>query len=242
MRALLEAMALCGLVAAVSSVAMGQTQAPACGPADRSSGFVQVSARTGCPFSAVIEIEHTQTLADGTHVQMKSKEVVYRDSSGRIRHEIFSNPGPDQNTSEQPSLIQIYDPVTGYRYELLPQMGTARRITLKPPAAKFREGAQMQRTLPKGMTRDNLGTQEMEGIQASGMRTTTTIPAGEAGNDQDLTVISEIWRSSEMGIMPLEKTSDPRTGDTTRQMTNLERSEPDAALFEVPADYTIKDQ
>jgi hypothetical protein len=74
----------------------------------------------------------------------------------------------------------------------------------------------------------------------TGRRTTRTIPAGAEGNDQALTIVSESWISSDMGITLLEKTSDPRSGDSERRMTNLEQSEPDAALFQVPAEYTIK--
>ena len=57
-----------------------------------------------------------------------------------------------------------------------------------------------------------------------------------------LTIVSEIWISSDMGITLLEKHSDPRSGDVEQRMTNLERAEPDVALFHVPADYAIKDQ
>jgi hypothetical protein len=45
-----------------------------------------------------------------------------------------------------------------------------------------------------------------------------------------------------MGVTLLEKRSDPRAGDRETRLTNLERSEPDATLFQVPAEYTIKDQ
>lgn len=45
-----------------------------------------------------------------------------------------------------------------------------------------------------------------------------------------------------MGIRLLVKTSDPRTGDVERRMTNLNRTEPDPSLFHVPTDYTIKGQ
>jgi len=82
----------------------------------------------------------------------------------------------------------------------------------------------------------------MEGLLVIGRRTTMTIPAGAEGNDRALTIVSESWISSDMGITLLEKTSDPRSGDSERQMTNLEQAEPDVALFQVPADYTIQDQ
>jgi hypothetical protein len=36
------------------------------------------------------------------------------------------------------------------------------------------------------------------------------------------------------------KRSDPRMGTTTFQLTNIQRQEPDASLFQVPPDYTVK--
>jgi hypothetical protein len=37
------------------------------------------------------------------------------------------------------------------------------------------------------------------------------------------------------------KRSDPRTGDNVFQLTNIVRAEPDASLFQVPPDYTMKE-
>jgi len=41
--------------------------------------------------------------------------------------------------------------------------------------------------------------------------------------------------------MILSKRSDPRFGETTYRVTNISRSEPDAALFQIPSEYTIID-
>src|SRR5438067_7597984 len=57
----------------------------ACPPAEKAVQVSQGSSVTGCPFSAVVENETTQTLADGTHIQNTVKVLVYRDSLGRIR-------------------------------------------------------------------------------------------------------------------------------------------------------------
>jgi hypothetical protein len=37
----------------------------------------------------------------------------------------------------------------------------------------------------------------------------------------------------------MSKHRDPRSGETTYRLTNLNRGEPDRSLFEVPADYTV---
>jgi hypothetical protein len=39
----------------------------------------------------------------------------------------------------------------------------------------------------------------------------------------------------------MTRRSDPRSGETTYRLTNIDRSEPDRSLFEVPAGYTIKE-
>lgn len=87
--------------------------------------------------------------------------------------------------------------------------------------------------------KEDLGEQTIEGVLATGTRTTTTIPAGAIGNEQPIVVVSEQWFSSELEVQVLTKHTDPRVGETTYRLTNISRSEPDKALFAVPADYTV---
>jgi hypothetical protein len=76
MKVLLKMMLLCGLVSLVDYTAMAQMQVLACPPVEKPTLRVsQVGALTGCPFSAVIQNIHSQTLADGTHVQTKSNRL-----------------------------------------------------------------------------------------------------------------------------------------------------------------------
>jgi hypothetical protein len=232
LKSLLKMTLVCGLLSAADRTAMAQTRPSAC-PQVEGFGLLQVSPRIGCPLSAVIEITHTQTLADGTHVQTKSKTLVYRDSLGRVR---FDNYAPAQ---EAPSYIQIYDPVEGLRYFIQPQFAIASRSKWTGPPPSRSVGSASP---PASQSADEkLESQQMEGLLATGRRTTRTILAGAEGNDRALTIVSEIWISSDMGITLMEKHSDPRSGDVEERMTNLERTEPDVALFHVPADYTIKD-
>lgn len=41
--------------------------------------------------------------------------------------------------------------------------------------------------------------------------------------------------------MVMTRHSDPRSGETVYRLTNINRAEPDRSLFEVPADYTLKE-
>jgi hypothetical protein len=88
--------------------------------------------------------------------------------------------------------------------------------------------------------REDLGTQNVEGVAATGTRTTTTIPAGAIGNLQPIKIVSEQWFSADLQVLVLTKHSDPRSGETTYRLANIVRAEPDRSLFTVPPDYTVK--
>ena len=90
--------------------------------------------------------------------------------------------------------------------------------------------------------RETLDLQNIEGVMATGTRTTTTIPAGEIGNAQEIKVVSEQWFSDELQVLVMTKHSDPRSGETIYRLTNILRAEPDPSLFTVPADYTIQER
>jgi hypothetical protein len=88
---------------------------------------------------------------------------------------------------------------------------------------------------------ESLGQQTIEGVAAEGKRTTTTIPAGAMGNQRPMSIVTEEWFSSELQVVVLSTTKDPRMGETAYRLTNIQRSEPPATLFTLPADYTVKD-
>ncbi|HEV2802560.1 MAG TPA: hypothetical protein VGW12_18960 [Pyrinomonadaceae bacterium] len=87
--------------------------------------------------------------------------------------------------------------------------------------------------------KEDLGEQTINGVRAKGTRTTMTIPAGAIGNEQPINVISERWYSDELQAVVQTRHSDPRHGETTYNLTNINRTEPARSLFEVPGDYTI---
>jgi hypothetical protein len=88
---------------------------------------------------------------------------------------------------------------------------------------------------------ESLGQQTIEGVVAEGKRTTTTIPAGAMGNQRPITTVTEEWYSRDLQVIVLSTTKDPRMGETTYSLTNIQRAEPPATLFTLPADYTVKD-
>jgi hypothetical protein len=89
--------------------------------------------------------------------------------------------------------------------------------------------------------KEQLGKQNIEGVEAEGTRTTITIPAGEIGNERPIEIVSERWYSPELQMDVMTRHSDPRSGETIFKLTNINRMEPAKLIFEVPADYTIKE-
>jgi len=93
-----------------------------------------------------------------------------------------------------------------------------------------------------GGARETLDPQNIEGLNATGTRTTTTIPAGQVGNAQELKIISEQWFSDELQVLVMTKHRDPRSGETIYRLRNVLRAEPDPSLFTLPADYTVQER
>jgi hypothetical protein len=91
-------------------------------------------------------------------------------------------------------------------------------------------------------TREALGTSEMEGFTVTGTRISITIPAGERGNDKPMTTTSERWFSPDLQMELLTKSESPETGQHTHKLVNIRTGDPDPALFQVPADYTVREQ
>ena len=210
-----------------------------------------VSNIAGQSFSADLEIERAQTLADGGHIHTVQHLKFYRDGEGRIRYEMYTHQGPSQESPEEISTIIITDTPANVQYSLSLRAHSGRRnvlFTPPNPAAMTprpapRPTPQQSASASKNVS-ESLGTRSIEGITAEGYRNTTTFPVNYQGNDAPLVTVNEQWRSSEMGLEILRKTSDLRFGDQLQRFININinRTEPDPALFQVPSDYTIKDQ
>ena len=90
------------------------------------------------------------------------------------------------------------------------------------------------------MKKEDLGTQTINGISAQGTRYTRTIPAGQIGNANPIAVVNEQWYSPDLQVIVKTTRSDPRMGQITYTLTNIQRTEPAATLFTVPSDYAVK--
>jgi len=213
-----------------------------------------MAAVRGAPYSVVRESTQIRTLADGTHITLyATAEKRFRDSEGRTRTEA-SLCG---HTTDDPDavLIQIHDPVSGSAYILDVQNHLAYKFALRvlgtftapggpatfSPALPQVRTEHLDSTNPPGESAEPLPPQTVDGVTVDGTRTTTVIPEGAEGNDRPITVVRETWFSPYLGLPLLAKTSDPRSGETTSRITNVDTSEPSPLLFEPPPDYKIVD-
>lgn len=220
---------------------------------------------TGEPFSATAVTERVQVLADGNRIDQTSTAKEYRDSEGRTRREHILAPlGAWGAAKGLPPLIAINDPVAAVGYVLDSTNKVAFKHPLRnPDQVKIARHGMLSMagaaegtgsgpvtmgfaTIMGGASvgdrkTEDLGTQVIQGVSAQGTRTTTTIPAGAIGNQRAMVIVEEKWVAPNLQITLMSKHSDPRFGEIDYRVTNLDCSEPDPALFQVPPDYTVKE-
>jgi len=193
------------------------------------------------PFSATINVERSFAQRDGTVVQSKTIREIGRDSRGRIFNQ--SRTLVPIASSETPQLVAVhlYDPQTRTSTMVFTRERTFAKVTVNrppetvPPALLASPAAN---SLPQSefAREEDLGTRQMEGVGVHGVRETQTIPAENGGKETVIT--DEYWYSEDLRINLVIKHNDPRTGGVTMTVTQVKRTEPDPALFDVPEGYT----
>jgi hypothetical protein len=195
-------------------------------------------------------------LGDGTTITQERNAFVARDSEGRLRDEEQSlGPASLDSVADHMTLITITDPVARKTIRLNIKKKTANiwngagSVLIGPgqphePVASMAGGLLLpiEVIMPSHWTVEELGTKTIEGITVQGTRKTNVVPINTIGNDRQMTMVREMWKSPELGVVLLSKTEDPRDGVTTTEYSNIRVGEPDPALFQVPSDYTIEDR
>jgi hypothetical protein len=193
---------------------------------------------TGTPYSATISTQTSQTLPDGNQIQRTTTGTVARDSQGRTRREMtLKSIGPwaASGGNAAPHFVLINDVVAGASYAVQPELKTAQELPQRL-GRKNRNGAREDRN---NVVSTPLGSQTISGVVAEGTRYTRTIPAGAIGNEKPIVITTERWYSSDLQTVVMTKRSDPRTGETVFTLSNIQRTEPDASLFQVPSNFTV---
>lgn len=187
------------------------------------------------PYIAQVVGTGFETLADGTRVRRESRVVQIRDSQGRTRVESFASDDPNCGEGRcKPNVVNLYVPLRHEFIQLFPGRKTA-SVQSWGTGPVPTHGQDVGKT-----TSENLPGQTINGIYAVGTRTRRVI-ASVGGNGRDTVDVGEKWVSPDLKIVVLDKYRNSNTGsdETVSEIRQLERTEPDAALFEIPADYKI---
>ncbi|MGH9606667.1 MAG: hypothetical protein ACRD3N_13330 [Terracidiphilus sp.] len=195
------------------------------------------------PFMAIAKTLVVRILPDGSTVTSQNARVVARDMDGRIfqeRRRFVPVPNPDN----RPSLVRVndyYDPLAHTVYDCNPYTRVCNiynyhPIMSQPPTpVGLRPGGRTY------LTRENLRTDMLDGQEAIHTRETFTVFSQTIGNTKNIIRVVDYWYSPTLGINLKVVRHDPRDGDQTLWLTDLNLSAPDPATFRAPADYRIVD-
>ena len=85
---------------------------------------------------------------------------------------------------------------------------------LLPPPGSARHQWFLQKRIAADVgqvTTEDLGLQTMEGVEVSGVRTTQNDPCRvKIGNDKPISIVTEVWTSTDLKTVVYSKRSDPR--------------------------------
>jgi hypothetical protein len=219
-----------------------------CAPAVRAQddGSIFVTPIPNAPFSGTVRVERTDIQPNGNPVQLWSERKIARDNEGRIYNEFRPFVPTTTKTVPDAIVIHLYDPRNRMTEYLYPEQKTYRMMILNRPPPTDTPGNFASPTAaaapPSEFTRqEDLGYRTIAGLQVHGVRVTQTLTAAESGTGEEVTVTNEYWYSEALRLNLATKHNDPRSGKScvTMTVTQIERSEPSAALFGVPADYTM---
>jgi hypothetical protein len=229
------------------------------------NGINYVGADSSNPFTAEYRTTSTTPSPAGVPKTIVQREDVARDSQGRIR---FAKHGvarlrDDRKTvaletadgkpftvtqEEFATLINIFDCASGTSVVLQPGLRIARvkegsgapaiELIKHAYSAPYIPGPDVK--MPPNMTVEQLGTREIQGISARGVRTTT--PGTESDGDWSGKPIreTELWVSDVLAAQMLKVDKDLRAGsESVSELIEIKREEPDPTLFIIPKDYEV---
>jgi hypothetical protein len=212
---------------------------PAVGQADRSRPSIATTDATAArtAYTAEYKITVVRRLANGSTINDKDDtEIRAVDAQGR---EMSKQKLIRISPHSEGSTISVLDPVAHTRtfWDTFSKFATVQFMG-KCSHAQNRAPRRASHLIDhdKPPVEEDLGVDTINGIEAHGTRTTTTLRALPFAR------VTERWTAVEAGLKGLtvrEMTFDPRSGTWTRELTRFKQGAPDPALFSPPSDYEI---
>jgi hypothetical protein len=86
------------------------------------------------------------------------------------------------------------------------------------------------------VTTEDLGEKTVEGLRATGVRTTVMYPAGHSRNKTPIAIIHELWTSQEMQLVVKIVDGDPHGEETIADLEQVSL-QPDLSSFDPSSEY-----
>lgn len=228
----------------------GQAQQPAVpdGGVTQVLQSIYVPPMQNAPFTAIVHTEWIRPLSDGGTFTLVNQRQIARDGQGRIYEERWFLVPKDGKVQSRMYLIQIADPSERTLYNCF-LLKTPHQCTLQKsaerPIALYHPAIEQSGPLPNGdgfKTHEDLGIQDIDGIETEGTRDTTNINQGVYGNDRPYSIMREFWFASSLGIDLRSTVTNPSFGKQVFTLTNVNSSAPEPMLFQIPEGFEVVDQ
>jgi hypothetical protein len=234
---------------ATSQVAAGQRAAvhQADGGVRETLESIVVTPLANAPFTLTLQTEWVRTMGDAGTFTVVNERRIARDGKGRIYEERWALVPKNGKTKSFMTAIQIADPLKHSLYTCMMNDEHLCHLTSYTDSTALPHEVRETKTvtLPNDqgfVAHQDLGDGSTEGIETIGTMISTTYNPGVFGNDNQFTVEREYWYSPRLGINLVSKISDPRFGTQTFTAANVEPSEPDPTLFELPKGFSPMDE
>jgi hypothetical protein len=219
------------------------------------------SAAVVAPYTAHLTIAKNRVLPDGSSANAVSTVVVARDRQGRIyektEHGLFIVQDPSKlqtltwDSHNQVAILArwpywsgregCWADEQGQHQSRFPSEEDWHKVPASPGEGKLETIASIadlseDKRIKTRFVSENLGHKEIHGLNAFGMRWTMT-PLESGGSPETTT---ELWKSSELDLKLLQVTSGPKYGLQREELSDLQRADPDPALFKPPQGYKVE--
>jgi len=174
----------------------------------------------------------------GTFVRTDSTVTVTTSKGGETSMVINGNPVDPKQMAEALDKAKLHGEAVTLTHDELGTVVPGEKVVMERMAVE--KGAMPFVTKIDARAKsEDLGKTSMEGVQAEGTRITSTIDVGAIGNDRPIQIVTERWYSADLQTVLSTKTTDPRMGEMSFQLTNVRRGDQGVYLFQVPAGYTV---
>jgi hypothetical protein len=208
--------------------------------------FALVALVAGNPFQA--ETVRTMILGEEGSAPTRQKPgIVARDRLGRVRSEFVNGKykvkaGEEVGNEVEWKIITICDPVTGNVTQLDPLGKTARvlphsRDNTQDASKQPRNYCELLLEFKDHPDNEGLGHRTIEGLEAEGIHRTDEPRHTDASGTVMPERMNEQWCAPDLQAVILQVSQNEIR--EVLELKNIQRVDPDPALFEIPRDYTI---